>query len=42
VIDNYTVTNYAADGATIRNDLYQLARKLDQVNDALRLYGLLS
>ncbi len=33
---------YATDAAAIRNNIYQLARKLKQVNDALRLYGLLS
>lgn len=33
---------YANDAATIRNDIYQLARKLKQVNDALRLFGLLT
>ena len=33
---------YSTDAATIRNDMYQLARKLKQVNDALRLYGLLT
>jgi len=27
---------------TVRDDLYQLARKLKQVNDALRVYGLLT
>jgi hypothetical protein len=42
-IDDFTnLTVYATDAATIRNDIYQLARKLKQVNDALRLYGLLS
>lgn len=42
-IANYTdLTVYANDAATIRNDIYQLARKLKQVNDALRLYGLLT
>lgn len=33
---------YANDAATIRNDIYQLSRKLKQVNDALRVYGLLT
>ena len=42
-IANFTdLTTYATDAATIRNDIYQLARKLKQVNDALRLYGLLT
>lgn len=42
-IANYTdLTVYANDAAAIRNDIYQLARKLKQVNDALRLYGLLT
>lgn len=42
-IANYTdLTTYANDSAAIRNDIYQLARKLKQVNDALRLYGLLT
>lgn len=33
---------YANDAATIRDDIYQLARKVKQINDALRLYGLLT
>lgn len=33
---------YATDAPTIRNNIYQLARKLKQVNDALRVYGLLT
>lgn len=42
-IANFTdLTTYANDAAAIRNDIYQLARKLKQVNDALRLYGLLT
>lgn len=42
VIANYSdLTTYATDAAAIRNNIYQLARKLKQVNDALRLYGLL-
>jgi len=42
-IDNFTsLTIYATDAAAIRNDIYQLARKLKQVNDALRAYGLLT
>lgn len=43
IIANYTdLATYANDAAAIRNDIYQLARKLKQVNDALRLYGLLT
>lgn len=42
-IANYTdLTTYANDAAAIRNDIYQLSRKLKQVNDALRAYGLLT
>lgn len=42
-IANYTdLVVYANDAAAIRNDIYQLARKLKQVNDALRAYGLLT
>lgn len=42
-IANFTdLTIYANDAATIRNDIYQLARKLKQVNDGLRTYGLLT
>lgn len=42
-IANYTdLTIYANDAATIRNDIYQLARKLKQVNDGLRAVGILS
>lgn len=41
-IANYTdLTTYSNDAAAIRNNLYQLSRKLKQVNDALRKYGLL-
>lgn len=40
-IANYTdLTTYANDAAAIRNDIYQLARSLKQVIDALRAYGL--
>lgn len=44
VVDDITigVSINAADGVTTRNAVYQLARKLKQVNDALRLYGLLT
>lgn len=42
-VANFTdLTIYANDSAAIRNDIYQLARKLKVVNDALRLMGLLS
>jgi hypothetical protein len=42
-IANYTdLVTYANDAAAIRNDIYQLARKLAQVNNALRTYGLLT
>ena len=40
-IANYTdLVTYANDAAAIRNDVYQLARKLKQINDGLRTYGL--
>lgn len=43
VIANFTdLSTYANDAATIRNNMYQLARKLKIVDDALRTYGLLS
>lgn len=43
IIANYTdLSVYANDAAAIRNNIYQLSRKLKQVNDALRLYGLLT
>jgi hypothetical protein len=41
-IDDFAASSYGTDAATIRNDIYQLARKLKQVNDALRDYGLLT
>lgn len=42
-IDNWAdLSTYANDAAAIRNAAYQLARKLKQVNDALRDYGLLT
>lgn len=42
-IANYTdLTTYANDAAAIRNDIYQLAKKLKVVNDALRVIGILS
>ena len=42
-IDNFTsLTTYSTDAATIRNDIYQLARKIKLINDALRGYGLMS
>lgn len=42
IADFSDLTIYANDAAAIRNDIYQLARKLKQVNDALRSYGLLT
>lgn len=40
-IANFTDLNiYANDSAAIRNDIYQLARKVKQINDGLRAYGL--
>lgn len=42
IADFSDLTTYSNDAATIRNDIYQLARKLKQVNDALRVYGLLT
>jgi len=42
-IDDFTdLSTYATDAAAIRNAIYQLARKLKQVNDGLRDLGLLS
>lgn len=42
-IDNFTsLTIYATDAAAIRNDIYQLSKKLKTIVDALRNYGLLS
>lgn len=42
VADYADLSVYANDAAAIRNNLYQLARKLKIVDDALRTYGLLS
>ena len=42
IADFSDLTVYANSAAAIRNDIYQLARKLKQVNDALRLFGLLT
>lgn len=40
-IDNWSnLTTYATDAAAIRNAIYQLARKVKQLNDGLRLYNL--
>lgn len=40
-ITNWTdLTTYATDAAAIRNAIYQLSRKLKQINDGLRSYGL--
>lgn len=42
-VDDFTnLTVYATDAGAIRNDIYQLAKKLKIVDDALRLYGLLT
>jgi hypothetical protein len=42
-IANFTDLNvYAVDAAAIRNDIYQLARKVKQINDGLRLLGWLT
>ena len=42
-IDDFiSLTVYATDAAAIRNDIYQLGRKLKQVNDGLRVIGVLS
>lgn len=42
-IANYTdLVIYANDSAAIRNDLYQLARKVKIIGDSLRTYGFLS
>lgn len=42
-IANFTdLLTYSNSAGTIRNNIYQLARKVKQINDALRLYGLLS
>lgn len=40
IADFTNLTVYATDAAAIRNDIYQLARKLKQINDGLRAYGL--
>ena len=43
VIADFTnLTTYSTDAATIRNDIYQLARKVKIIGDALRLFGFLS
>lgn len=41
-IDDFAGSLYATDAAAIRNDIYQLARKLKQVNDGLRALGWLN
>lgn len=42
-IANFTdLTIYSNDAAAIRNDIYQLSRKLKQINDGLRVFGLFS
>lgn len=42
VIPNLVLDNYSNDGPKIREALYQLARKVKQLNDSLRLYGILT
>ena len=42
IADFSDLTTYSNSAATIRNDIYQLARKLKIVNDALRSIGLMS
>jgi hypothetical protein len=42
ITDWTNLTTYSTDAAAIRNAVYQLARKLKQVNDALRLFGWLT
>jgi len=43
VIDDFTdLSTYATDAAAIRNAIYQLTRKLKQVNDGMRAYGWLT
>jgi hypothetical protein len=42
IADFTSLTVYATDAAAIRNDIYQLARKVKQINDGLRAYGLLT
>lgn len=42
IADFADLSTYSNDAATIRNDIYQLARKLKQVNDGLRTYGILT
>lgn len=39
-IADFAGTLYSTDASTIRDDIYQLARKLKQINDGLRTYGL--
>lgn len=40
IADFTSLTVYSTDAAAIRNNIYQLARKLKQINDGLRAYGL--
>lgn len=42
IADFTNLTVYATDAPAIRNDIYQLARKVKIIDDALRLMGLLS
>jgi len=42
-IDDWSdLSTYATDAAAIRNAIYQLSRKLKQVNDGMRAYGMLT
>lgn len=42
IADFSDLTTYSNSAATIRNDIYQLARKVKIIGDALRLFGFLS
>jgi hypothetical protein len=42
IADFTDLATYANDATIIRADIYQLSRKLKQVNDALRSYGILT
>lgn len=42
ITDWTNLTTYSTDAAAIRNAVYQLARKVKQVNDGLRAFGLLT
>lgn len=40
-VADYAIVDYATDAASIRNDIYQLSRKLAEVVTALRAHGIL-